>query len=285
MSSWVVSLIINIIPVDKNYQLQIGDEIIIAISGRINFTFFQQVSPEGCIFLQSGGMPVFMPEVREVVPQEGRILSKLKVVGMSLGEVEKKIENELFKYFKSIKVVIGLKSFGAKIYVEGAVTRPGKYPYFYGKNVQQYIGEAGGALPTGDVERVRITTPNNKVINGELEFLPPRNSIIYVPYAFVYVRGEVKTPGSFSYHKGMKVEHYIGKAGGLTERGNLKKSYVIRKDGIKIPLNKVKEIEKNDIIVIKRINFKWWEDYFKVATGIGSVVYLLSLLREIWGKK
>jgi len=160
--------------------------------------------------------------------------------------------------------------------------RPGGYPYFYGKNVQQYIGDAGGVLPSGDVERVRITTSNNKVINGELEFLPPQNSIIYVPYAFVYVRGEVKNPGSFPYYKGMKVEHYIGKAGGITERGNLKKSYVIKKDGKKIPLKKVKEVGKNDIIVIKRINFKWWEDYFKIATGLLPVGYLIY---ELWRKK
>ncbi len=60
-------------------------------------------------------------------------------------------------------------------------------------------------------------------------------------------------------------------AGGPTDRGNIKNSYVIKRDGNKVRIDKT-EIEKEDIIVVSKIYLKWWEDY---VTLTSTAAYIL----------
>jgi protein involved in polysaccharide export with SLBB domain len=267
-------------PIPQDYELQIGDKITITISGAINFTFSQRISPEGKIFIQSGGLPLISPARNEVVPSGATVLGTVEILGLTIEEAEEKIEGEFKKYFKNIDVSLTVTEFSDLIYVEGAVVRPGAYPFFPSKTVQDYLGLAGGPLTSGDIENVKITTSENKIINGNLDFSPPRNSVIFVPKVFVYVKGEVKRPGSFPYNPSMNVSQYIGMAGGLTDRADLKRSYVIKKDGTKISIHKT-HIEKGDIIVVKGVFLKWWQDYVAIVGGVISTIYLFTLIKDI----
>ena len=47
-------------------------------------------------------------------------------------------------------------------------------------------------------------------------------------YRPFYVTGEVKKPGSYSFHPGLTVERAISIAGGLTERASKNRIYVVR---------------------------------------------------------
>ncbi|MBI4723063.1 MAG: SLBB domain-containing protein [Candidatus Stahlbacteria bacterium] len=273
-------LLLVLPPVPTDYKLQIGDELAITIAGNINFTYSQAVSPEGIIFIQSGGFSLRSPAGGDIVPSGGTILGTVKVLGLTLDEARKLVEQEVKHYFKNISISLSIMRFEDVVYVEGGVVRPGAYSFFPGKTVRDYIGLAGGPVPSGDIENFNLTPPNNEVKGaGNLDFSPSRNSVIFVPYAYVYVKGEVNRPGNFSYESGKKVLHYIGMAGGPTERGNIKKSYVIKRDGTKVSIDKT-EIEKEDIIVVSKIYLKWWQDYVVIASTATSILIAWLTLQK-----
>ena len=271
-------LLLVLPPVPSDYRLQIGDEIAITIAGKINFTYSQAVSPEGIIFIQSGGFSLRSPAGDNIVPSGAAVLGTVKILGLTLEEARKLVEQEFKRYFKNISILLSIIRFEDVVYVEGGVVRPGAYSFFPGKTVIDYIGLAGGPVPSGDIEKIKITT-NNTNIACNLDFSPPRNSVILVPYAYVYVKGEVNRPGNFSYESGKKALHYIGMAGGPTDRGNIKNSYVIKRDGTKVRVDKT-EIEKEDIIVVSKIYLKWWQDYVVIASTATSILIAWLTLQK-----
>ena len=77
---------------------------------------------------------------------------------------------------------------------------------------------------------------------------------IYIPKAaFVYVSGEVKSPGAYKITKGLTVLRSITLAGGLTIKANPNKTEIVRKTGNteeKIRVNMDDLIKPDDIIVV-----------------------------------
>ncbi|MDD5529978.1 MAG: SLBB domain-containing protein [bacterium] len=205
----VLFILFALHPVPENYKLQIGDEIAVTISGQINFTYTQIISPQGTIFIQSGGKPVQTPEKIEtpIVPAGGTVLGTLKVFNITVNEATTKIQEEFNKYFKNINATLTIVAFHDVVYVNGAVTIPGAYPFFPGKPAMEYIGLAGG----------------------------------------------------------------------LNERADIKKSYIV-KNNRKIPLTSDTKIERDDIIVVNLLTFKWWQDYVSIASTFTSIVYTSVLV-------
>lgn len=242
-------------PIPEDYQLQINDEILITISGSVNFSYHQTVSPQGNIFIQSGKTT----------------LEIIKVLNLNLGDTQVLIQDIFNKYFKDITVSVTITKFRDVVYVDGAVVIPGAYPFFPGKRARDYIGLAGGPLVSGDLESIKIITPNDGVITGKLDATPPRNATITIPHAYVYVRGAVGVPGGFPFDPALTASHYIGMAGGPTDRANLKGSYVVKRDGTKVSMEKA-NIDKGDIIIVRRVFLKWWEDYLTIGTAVTTVV-------------
>ncbi|PIU28991.1 MAG: hypothetical protein COT09_03215 [Candidatus Hydromicrobium americanum] len=178
--------LLTIPSIPEDYKLEIGDEIAITVSGKINFTYSQKISPEGNVFIQSGGLALWSPGEGEIVPAGATVLGIVKILNRTLEEA-KEIAKETFKkYFKDIDVSITLVRFEDVVYVEGAVVSPRAYPFFPGKTARDYIGLAGGPLSSGNLKDIKITTPENKIINGSLDTIPLRNSVINVPQSKIY---------------------------------------------------------------------------------------------------
>jgi protein involved in polysaccharide export with SLBB domain len=78
-----------------------------------------------------------------------------------------------------------------------------------------------------DVEKVISGAEDYELQDGDLIYVPPKNS-------FVYVFGQVNSPGFVSYEKGKDYRYYISKAGGFTQFAR-----------------------KGDVKVIKRKTFTW----------------------------
>ncbi len=101
-------------------------------------------------------------------------------------------------------------------------------------------------------------------------------SLIESGKTYIYVEGEVNSPGAFSYYPGMSVNDYIGLAGGFTQKANERVVYIIRNGKV------IKNVEGaklliGDRIVVPRNKVK---EYLPIIhTGI-AVIYSATLI--IW---
>jgi len=66
------------------------------------------------------------------------------------------------------------------VFVTGFVKNPGRYNYFIGLSIEDYIGLAGGSLQDGDPDRANIQNLD-KIIERGLYLPAQRGDIIYVP--------------------------------------------------------------------------------------------------------
>lgn len=75
---------------------------------------------------------------------------------------------------------------------------------------------------------------------------------VYVPRQdpFVYVSGNVKTPGAYPYSKGMRISDYIEKAGGYTEKADSKNQFVLASYNGVSQIHAGGEPSQGDLIVV-----------------------------------
>lgn len=147
-----------------------------------------------------------------------------------------------------------------QVSVIGAVTTPGTYQMLGPRTVLQVISEAGGLTAeagadifiirkteSGRAERLHLDL-DDLVIKGnpELNLALTPGDVINVPVdrpVFVFVDGAVKTPGQIETKSSRPVTllQAVARAGGLTERANLRGVHILRKgaDGAqtRIPVN------------------------------------------------
>jgi protein involved in polysaccharide export with SLBB domain len=77
----------------------------------------------------------------------------------------------------------------------------------------------------------------------------PSISVSILEYRPFYVIGEVKKPGSYSFHPGLTVDKAISISGGFTDRASKKSIYVIHDSDINNPTRKEKQsVELYDVI-------------------------------------
>jgi len=92
----------------------------------------------------------------------------------------------------------------------------------------------------------------------------------------VYIEGEVRKPGAFSYYPNMKINDYIGMAGGATVNADRKGIYIIR-NGEKIKIINGEKIQKGDKIIIPKNRIR---DYLPIIQRSVSVIYSISVI--VW---
>lgn len=156
-----------------------------------------------------------------------------------------------------------------------------------GDTVREVILRAGGLCPWADLKRAYISRQDaqgyktipidlftlfvEKDLSADVAVMS--GDVIVVPSVEekVFVVGEVARPGAFDYLPSHRPWEYIGLAGGPSERGSVKRAYVLRNEE-KFPLKKVVEVEPGDTIVVPEKRLKWWQDYLAITTGIATVI-------------
>lgn len=113
------------------------------------------------------------------------------------------------------------------------------------------------ALPLiGDVPVTGLTTAE---IASKLEGLlsdgylkKPKVSVSIHEYRQVYVHGEVKKPGGYSYQQGLTVEKAVVLAGGFTERASRTKITLVREERpeVTVPVSLDYTVGPGDIITV-----------------------------------
>ena len=117
----------------------------------------------------------------EVSDGQSTALVRLKYQGDSQ---EKDTWRELGKNLEDTELedgmVIEFYSVDRMIYVNGLVNLPGRYPFYPGKTVGEYLGMAGGAARDGNADKVYLQKDNNKEVKVGLDARVAPGDIIVV---------------------------------------------------------------------------------------------------------
>ncbi len=179
--------------------------------------------------------------------------------------------------------------------VSGAIAQPGIFEIRKTRSLADVVKEMGGpahyADKTKPIKISRVTPKGREIftaswaamssldgaekdsapfelMKGDEVFIPSAPILIPSQSDSVFVTGEVRVPGARPYQNSMTVDEYLGSAGGVTNRANMRDSKVFKKDGSVVPLHSRLVIEPGDTIFIAEKTFKFWEDHVMILTTL-----------------
>lgn len=221
-----------------------------------------------------------------IVQQDGTftfpLIGRIKADELSTDELQRKITTLLAQDFiRNPQVTVSVQEYRSKtVFVVGQIARPGTYPLDGNTTVVSILAKAGPV--TGNAMEVVVVRPLGKVDGpitpddvkpesqratiirvdladieaGMLDknvVLQP-NDTVFVPQAApIFVSGEVRTPGTFSFRPGLTVRQAISLAGGLTERSSNKIRVVRTVNGkaVETKIGLDDPVQRGDYIIVK----------------------------------
>lgn len=126
----------------SNYRLEAGDFVNIKVFGEEAFSLETRLSDAGTVSYP--------------------FLGELKLSGLTTGDVEKLIADGLKgDYLVNPKVTVTIKQY-RDFFVDGAVQKPGSYPFVPGITVQKAISVAGGFTEIASRSKIYIIHEKDK---------------------------------------------------------------------------------------------------------------------------
>src|SRR2546425_10260676 len=249
------------------------------------------VGPEDLLEISVFEIPELNRTVR--VSEKGTIslplLGEMEVKGLTAMQLEDHLRQALSqKYLQDPQVSVFVREFGSKkVSVIGAVGKPGVYEMLGPRTLLQILSEAGGlekeagshlyvirAAPEGTAQTIPVRVGDllmNR--NPELNLAVQPGDVISVPIdrpIYIYVDGAVKTPGRLEElaSRPISLLQAIAKAGGVSERANLKAIQILRRasDGtqgdLRVNLKRIRQgkepdpmLEEGDVVVVSETFF------------------------------
>ena len=212
------------------------------------------------------------------VSEKGKItlplLGEIEVEELTTAELERKLSQLLDKkYLQNPQVTVFIREYQSKkVYVLGAVGKPGSYELLGRRTVLQLISDAGGLIEDagdeiivirqhkdGPSKTLRILI-DDLILKGDARLNIPLepNDIVNIPVnktVFIYVFGQVRRPGALNVKK-LNIPtllQAIAQAGGFSERASKRGVLIKRidKDGkeqeIKVNVKDIIKGKKRDI--------------------------------------
>jgi len=212
------------------------------------------------------------------VSEKGKItlplLGEIEVEELTKAELERKLGQLLDeKYLQNPQVTVFIREYQSKkVYILGAVGKPGSYKLLGRRTVLQLISDAGGLIEDagdeiivirqhkdGPSKTLRILI-DDLILKGDARLNIPLepNDIVNIPVdktVFIYVFGQVRRPGALNVKK-LNIPtllQVIAQAGGFSERASKRGVLIKRidKDGkeqeIKVNVKHIIKGKKKDI--------------------------------------
>jgi polysaccharide export outer membrane protein len=178
------------------------------------------------------------------VPQSGRVsfplIGSVLAAGKTTREIEVKVAELLSQgYVKNARISVTIFSY-RPIFIRGAVNRTGSFPFSEGLTVGTMITLAGGSKKSArkngvsilrDGKVVEDTLPLDSLVeiqSGDVISIEEEIGVQESNATYIYLHGEVASPGEYQYRRGLTVEKAIVLAGGFTLRGSRKKIEITR---------------------------------------------------------
>lgn len=194
--------------------------------------------------------------VREDGALEIELLGEVKVEGKTTDQIDELLTARLKKFYKAPSVRLSIAEYHSqKVYVLGAVAKPGTYVLQGEKSLLDAVLEAGGTTPAS-VGRILLmrgdngeTTPvdleallaggasgraNVPLAAGDMVLVPgseglqAAGGIVDATTASVTVVGEVEQPGIFRLERGATALAAVLAAGGVTKYAAPNRARVVR---------------------------------------------------------
>jgi len=178
------------------------------------------------------------------VPQSGKVslplIGSVLVAGRTIPEVEESVASLLSEgYVKNPRLSVTMFSY-RPIFIRGAVQETGSFPFSEGLTVGKAIALAGGSKKSAKESGVSVLREGSVVHQGL-----PIDSVIEISSgdvitvdeelgvqddeaAYIYLHGEVASPGEYEFRRGLTVEKAIVLAGGFTLRSSRRKISITR---------------------------------------------------------
>ncbi len=177
------------------------------------------------------------------------LLGEMQIAGLTAMELEGRLREELRKkYVRDPQVSVFVREYGSKrVSVIGAVGKPGVYEMLGPRTLLQVLSQAGGLTERCGAELYVIRNGDHRepgrIAVNVADLLANRDPALNVsihpgdvisapidPLIYIYVDGAVKSPGRIEQlaSRPITLLQAIAKAGGATERANLKKIQVLR---------------------------------------------------------
>ena len=264
-----------------------------------------RIAEEDVLRMDVWGEPQLSQMQMQVTPG-GKVnvpfLGEMQVLGLTLTEVSDQIAKKLaeLEIIYEAKVQITLLSLHRpQVRILGAVQRSGSFEFKEGDTILDAIAQGGSysddamlesATLTHQGESTQIPIDLKKLLAGDLtqnEKLK-NGDAIYIPHEDynnkVFVMGQVNRPGAYPLKDNMTLTTAISLAGSQTERGNIRRSVIVRGDRtgkserVQCNLNQLFDkgdlsqdvvLKAGDIIVVpesKKI------DWNKISQIIGTIV-------------
>jgi len=253
------------------------------------------------------------------IDAEGNItfppIGNIKSAGLTPKQLGDKISEKLASYLRqTTSVTVTVKEyFSRSVYVQGAVTRPGRYGFERIPGLVEVIGQAGGALPAADLSRVEIVRKEGagrrtlyanlaaSLRDGSTTTLPALapGDIITVPMGAVGgvggalgegvgVIGEVTKPGVYPVGPGQDLWSVLALAGGPTQNGDLSNVRIITREGLSqavVKLNLKETLDRGklrpQLVKAGDVVYVSSTAHSGVAQAFGGFQTLLAITRDI----
>ena len=178
------------------------------------------------------------------VPESGNVslplIGVVNVAGKNTRQVEDNIRAILSSgYVNNPRLSVSIFSY-RPIFIRGAVNDTGAFPYTQGLSIAKALALAGGALNSAKPNGIRILRDGKEVQSGlrlDSQYQVASGDVITVDEEqgvredenlFIYLHGEVASPGEYRYRKGLTVEKAIVLSGGFTLRASRRKISITR---------------------------------------------------------
>ena len=204
-------------PVDSNYRLGPGDQLVLILTGEVELAHTLDVSREGFI----------------VIPQVGQ----MSVANLTMGQLESLLYTRLARSYSGIRrgadaptrfSISVAKLRAIQVFVTGDVARPSSYRISSAATAMTALYAAGGPTETGSLRQVIVRRGGQTVAtldvydyllrgdnakdvrleNGDVLFVPPHGPR-------VRVLGEVIRPATYELRAGEDVRDALRAAGGF----------------------------------------------------------------------
>ena len=205
-----------------------------------------KVGPQDKLNITVLGIPEFSA-TNVIVDNDGLYsyldLGRLPAAGKTVREIQKDVRDLLIKkgLHRNPTVTVDVAEFRSQmVYVSGAVSRPAGYRITGNETLLSILAQAGFTAAAGQTIEVTRNKPTQMKFTFDRRQMESGNApgfqlqdgdAILVPEAEkCYVRGEVRSPGSYEVATRMTVDQLIIAAGDFNERAAKGAVYITRKD-------------------------------------------------------
>ncbi|MBU1598853.1 SLBB domain-containing protein [bacterium] len=250
------------VPVGPDYVIGPGDEIRVAIWGKIEMQWNVVVDRDGNISLPKIGV--------------------IGVTGLTFKELREFLHRELSKYYTGFEMNVSMAGLRTiKVYVVGNVKGPGSYTVSALSTLINALFESGGPNKIGTMRDIQLKR-NGKVIvcfdmydfllkgdkTKDIRLMP--EDVIFVPVVgpLVGVAGNIKKPAIYELKKETRLFELMKMAGGISVTGYLQRIQVER-------------VFENQAKVILDLDLKKLPEKENIPLRDGDIVKVFSIIQEV----